>query len=187
MVNPFELVILRLRDLGFFTFLLPFILVAAVLYGLLRKSQIFGPPEKNVAVNAVVAIVVSFMVWAAPVIAGINIEQELAKFFVQSMVATFVLMIGILMAGMVFPANLPENLGKTLGGKYLGMLLLAFIIIGVTILVTSGLTTVFFPEGISNILSEDLVIGIATVIGLLVIVGLVVVFTGQEEKKQSSS
>jgi len=186
MASPFEFVILKLKDLGFFTFMLPFIIFAAVFYGLLRKSQIFGPPEKNVAVNAVVAIAASFMVWASPVIAGINIEQELARFFTQSMLATFVLMVGILVAGMVFPPNLPEFVGKTLGAKYLGVFLVAGIIIAIAILVTSGLTVAFFPQGVFGGISEDMLIGIATIVGLLIVVGGIVWLTGREEKKSSS-
>jgi len=183
MADPFTLVIMKLRDLGFFTFLLPFILVAAILYGLLRKSQIFGPPERNVAVNAVIAIVASFMVWASPVIAGINIEQELARFFAQISVATIVLMVAILMAGMVFQPNLPEQVGKQLGGRFLGVFLVAGILLGITILITSGLTTVFFPEGAFAGIDQDLLIGIATVVSLLVIVGLIVVFVSREGTK----
>jgi hypothetical protein len=183
MTSPFELVILRLKDLGFFTFLLPFILVAAILYGLLRKSQIFGPPERNVAVNAVVAIVASFMVWAAPVIAGINIEQELARFFIQSMVATLVIMMAVLAAGMFFGPDLPKTIQDKLGVKYLGGLLVGGILIGITLLVTSGLTSVFFPEGFGGI-SEDVVISIATILILVIIIAVIVVFVSREEKKK---
>jgi len=183
MANPFELVILKLQALGFYGFLLPFILVAAIIYGLLRKSQLFGPPEKNVSINAVVALVASFMVWASPIIAGISIEEHLAKFFVQSMVATLVLMIAILMAGMVLPTDLPKFIGEKFGTKpsYIGVFIVAGIIIGLTLLVTSGLTGVFFPEGI--VISEDVLVGVGTIIALLIVVGLIVVFTSREGKK----
>ena len=184
MANPFELVILRLSELGFFTFLLPFILVAAILYGLLRKSQIFGPPEKNVAVNAVVAIVASFMVWASPIIAGINIEKELARFFVQSMIATLVLMMAVLAAGMFFGPDLPKTIQDKLGAKYLGGLLVAGILIGLALFVTSGLTSVFFPEGFGEMISEDVIISIATILILVIVIAVIVVFVSREEKKK---
>jgi hypothetical protein len=182
MVSPFEMVILKLRDLGFFTFLLPFMLVAAIIYGLLRKSQIFGPPEKNVAVNAVVAIVASFMVWAAPVIAGINIEQELAKFFVQSMIASLVLMVAVLLLGVFFPPDLPTQIGNKLGGIYLGLIVAVCLLVGGALLVTSGLTSVFFPEGVGEI-PEDLIISIATIFILVLVVGAIVFIVSREEKK----
>ena len=182
-MNPFELVILRLQELGFFSFLLPFILVAAILYGLFRKSQIFGPPEKNVAVNAVVAIVASFLVFAAPVIAGINIEQELAKFFLQSMIAAVVVMISVLVAGMFFGPDLPSRIQEKLGAKYLGAFLIAGIFVGIALLVTSGLTSVFFPEGFMEI-PEDVLISIGTIAVLLIVIGGIVVFVSREEKKK---
>ncbi|MEM5773025.1 MAG: hypothetical protein QXL86_02245 [Candidatus Aenigmatarchaeota archaeon] len=183
MVNPFEFMILRLQQLGFFTFLLPFILMAAILYGLLRKSQIFGPPEKNVAVNAVVAIVASFMVLAAPVIAGINIEQELAKFFLQSMIAVIILMVALLAAGMFFGPDLPSRIQDKLGSKFLGGFLVVGILLGLTLLVTSGLTNIFFPEGLGEI-PEDVVISVATLLILAIVVVVIVVFVSREEKKK---
>ncbi|MEM5836443.1 MAG: hypothetical protein QW058_01635 [Candidatus Aenigmatarchaeota archaeon] len=176
--------VLKLQEYGFFTFLLPFILMAAILYGLLRKSQIFGPPEKNVAVNAVVAIVASFMVLAAPVIAGINIEQQLAKFFLHSMIAVIILVVTLLTIGMFVGPDLPTKLQDKLGSKFLGGLLVVGIVIGLTLLVTSGLTNVFFPEGFGGI-PEDVVISIATIAILLIIIMLIVIFVSREEKKKS--
>ncbi|MEM5829261.1 MAG: hypothetical protein QW040_00565 [Candidatus Aenigmatarchaeota archaeon] len=185
MESPFELMILRLQQLGFFTFILPFIFMSAVLYGLLRKSQIFGPAEKNVVINAVIAMTASFMVLAAPVIAGINIEQQLAKFFIQSMIVVLVLVVAVLAVGMFFGPDLPSKIQEKLGSKYLGGLLIASILIGLTLFVTSGLMNVFFPEGFEGIgISEDVVISIATIVFLIVIVVLIVVFVSREEKKK---
>jgi len=80
MANPFETVILNMRETGMFQFMLPFMLSSAIFYGLLRKSQIFGDPARSVTVNAVVALVASFMIWASPIILGIDIETRLASF-----------------------------------------------------------------------------------------------------------
>ncbi|MEM5766246.1 MAG: hypothetical protein QW423_01255 [Candidatus Aenigmatarchaeota archaeon] len=186
MLNPFEFMILKLQQLGFFTFLLPFILMSAVLYGLLRKSQIFGPPEKNLVINAIIAIVASFMILAAPVITGINIEQQLAKFFLQSMIAVIMLIFAVLIVGVFFGPDLPGKIQEKLGAKYLGGLLVAGILIGLTLIVTSGLTNVFFPEGFNGLInvSEDVVISIATIVVLLIIVGVIVIFVSKEEKKK---
>ena len=98
MASPFEDVILRLADLGFFKFLLPFLLTAAIFYGLLRKSQVFGKPEENVAVNAIVALVAGFMVWAYPIIAGVDIETQFSTFIFQSTLAMFAIIIGVMFA-----------------------------------------------------------------------------------------
>lgn len=182
MANPFELVILKLESLGFFTFLLPFIIAASVFYGLLRKSQIFGPPEKNVAVNAVVSLSAALMIMAAPVIAGIDIKEQFMTFFAQSMIVTVVMTVGILIAGMIFPPDLSSEVGKRLGGKFMGAFLVAAIIVVVALLFTSGLMTVFFPSGELVGLSEDTVVTVLTIFILLVVVGVIVYATSRGEK-----
>jgi hypothetical protein len=183
MANPFEIVIGRLRDIGFFQFLLPFMLSSAVFYGLLRKSQIFGPPEKNIAVNAVVSMMISFMIWAYPVIVGVDITKQLSTFFVEGMIATLVILFGVMVAGIAFP----EGLSKTLSEKWKGGGLLIFLIIGLliggTIFVSSGLTTIFFPTGLGPQIPSDVVLSILV---LLILVGTVlgiVALTGMGEKK----
>ena len=88
MTSPFDTAIQKMAELGLFKFLFPFMLTAAVFYGLLRKSQIFGDSEKNVAVNAIVALVAGFMVWSYPIIAGIDITLQLANFFMEGLVGS---------------------------------------------------------------------------------------------------
>ena len=61
MTTPLEIVLINLEKMGFFAFL-PFILTAAIFYGLLRRSKLFGEPEKNIVVNAVISLVAAFMV-----------------------------------------------------------------------------------------------------------------------------
>ncbi|MEM7819198.1 MAG: hypothetical protein QW403_03615 [Candidatus Aenigmatarchaeota archaeon] len=123
------------------------------------------------------------MVLSAPIIAGINIEQQLAKFFLQSMVASVVVMISVLIAGMFFGPDLPGKIQEKLGARYLGALLVGGIIIGITLLVTSGLTSIFFPEGFVEI-PEDVVISVATIAVLLLVIAGIVIFVSREEKKK---
>lgn len=177
--NPFEIAILKMSELGVFQFVLPFMLSSAIFYGLIRKSQIFGPPEKNVAVNAVVALVASFMVWAAPIIAGINMTQQLVAFFTQGMSATLVILVGLLIASMFFPPNISEQLSKAFGekGRVWGIIIVAAILVGGGVLFSSGLITVFFPEGVQIALSSDIFITVAILL-LLVITVLVIIVPG---------
>jgi hypothetical protein len=171
--SPFETVILKLKDLGMFQFFFPFMLSAAIFYGLLRKSKIFGDPKENTAINAVVALVASLMVWASPIIAGINIETQLAAFFTQAMVASLVVMIGLLIASFILPPNLPDILKGVLAGKYLIGLLVAVILAVFGILISSGLITAFFPQGFGaggiNISDETIL-----TIGILILMGTTV-------------
>ena len=49
-----------LQNMGFFDILLPFLLVFAIVYGILEKTGIFG--EKRHDINAVIALVIGLMV-----------------------------------------------------------------------------------------------------------------------------
>ena len=185
MPDPFSSVILRLKDLGFFNFILPFLVSAAVFYGLLRKSQLFGPSERNVAVNATVAMGISFFIWAFPILQGVNIEQQLSAFFAQSLVAMLVLMVGVMITGMLLPPNLPELLGKKFeaGGAW-SLLIIGGILVGITVLITSGLTSIFFPAGMFAGISQD-VINIVVVLAFLLITMIVFVgWAGKEGGKK---
>lgn len=50
----------QLQGSGFYEFLLPFLLVFAVIFGILQKSRLFGSEQK--AINAVVAIVLGLLI-----------------------------------------------------------------------------------------------------------------------------
>jgi len=179
MASPFETVILRLKDLGMFQFFLPFMLSAAIFYGLLRKSKLFGEGKENVTVNAVVAMVASFMVWASPIITGVSIEVELAKFFTQAMLAMVVILVGLLALTMFVPAGgLGEKLKEFgLGKRFYMAVLVAAILVAVGVLVSSGLIVVFFPSGISvgGGLSNETIITIGILILMVGTVAILVI------------
>jgi len=139
MASPIETVILRLKDLGAFEFLFPFMLTAAIFYGLLRKSKLFGEPERNVVVNATVALVAAFMVWSYPILAGVSIQQQLATFMFQSLVALLIVMVGLMITSFF-----GEKIG--LSEKHLSIAILIMVgLIGIALLFSSGLASVFFP------------------------------------------
>jgi len=176
MASPIETVILNLQGSGFFEFFLPFMLSAAIFYGLLRKSKIFGVPKENTAVNAVVALVAAFMVWAYPIIAGVSYTTHLATFFTQAMLAMLAVLVGLMMITMFVPAGgLAEALkGIGLGKRFYSGLVIVFILIGFGILVSSGLVSVFFPAGvgIGEGISDETIL---TVGMLLLMVGTVAI------------
>lgn len=148
MASPFENVILRLGELGFFKFVLPFLLTAAIFYGLLRKSQVFGKPEDNVAVNAIVALIAGFMVWAYPILAGVDIEAQFSTFIFQSTLAMFAIIMGLLIAGMFFPQDLPAKIDEIVkGGKGLGIVIVAALLIIFGIVFSSGIGSLLLPSG----------------------------------------
>ena len=148
MANAFETVILKMRDMGMFRFLLPFMLTTTIFYGLLRKSRIFGEEFRAITVNAVVSLVAAFMVWSAPIILGVNIETGLSSFFLQGTSATLIVLVGLLMASMFFPPDLATELQKLDSVKKHGVAILVMSILALlAITVSSGLVNVFLPQG----------------------------------------
>jgi hypothetical protein len=176
MANPFDFVILRLNQLGFFQLLL-FVLTSAVFYGLLRKSQLFGEPQKNTVVNGVVSLVAAFMVWSAPTILGIDITTATTTFFVQGVSASLIVMIALMITGMFAPEGLGKVLSENLKGRFLAAVLIFAIIVALGIFFASGISNLFFPAStFSTGLSTDtitiIVIGVLMVISVLVMVGI---------------
>ncbi len=183
MVSPFETVILRLKDIGAFQFLFPFMLTAAIFYGLLRRSQIFGMPERNVAVNAVVALVAAFMVWAYPVLIGVNIEKQLAQFFFSGVVVLLTVMVGLLVTGMF----LKKSLGEVMEEKFKGNMLVSFLLLGgllsIGIVISSGLMNAFFPQTVVGGIPEDILLTIVVVVLLAVtVIGIAGLGAGGEKE-----
>jgi len=190
MANAFETVILKMRDLGMFQFLLPFMLTTTIFYGLLRKSRIFGEEFRAITVNAVVSLVAAFMVWAAPIILGVNIETSLASFFLQGTSATLIILVGLIMVSMFFPPDLAAELkGLNITGKYGSGILIVGVIVAVGVALTSGLAGLFLPAGFQlggagggDLLSADAVSSITMVILLLGTV-LILVWGGGGKKE----
>jgi len=182
MVSPFEIVILNLQKIGAFRFLFPFLLTSAIFYGLLRKSRLFGKPEENVAVNAVVAIVAAFMVWSYPILVGVNVETILSTFFFQGTLAMVIVIIGLLIVGMFVEPG--KTLGEKIGSKtWIGILVFG-LLVAFGLFFTSGVSNFFFPSGVGGIgISEDMITSIVVLIILGAIIVGVVWFTGKEEKK----
>jgi uncharacterized membrane protein YjfL (UPF0719 family) len=158
-------------------------LTAAVFYGLLRRSQIFGKPEENIAVNAVVALVAAFMVWAYPILVGVNIEIMLSTFFFQGTIATLVVVIGLLIVSMFMPKGLGESLSEQFKGKgvWIGVLIFG-LLIGFGVFFSSGAVQIFFPTGVFGGINEDVILSVAVVIGLFAVLAVIVFLTSKEKK-----
>lgn len=182
MVSPFETVINNLNNLGAFQFLFPFMLTAAIFYGLLRRSKLFGDPQSNVAINAIVSIVAAFMVWAYPVIAGVNIQATLSTFFLQATMATLVVIVGIMIGGMFLPEDFASNLGSKIGGKGIIAFVITGLLIAAGIFISSGLVNLLIPGGLSTGgiggLSQDDITTIVILTILVLSVAAIVVVPG---------
>jgi len=143
-------------------------ITSAIFYGILRKSQIFGPSDKNVALNAVISLSAAFMVWAFPVINGVDIQSQLSTFFMQGTVVMLILMVGLMVAGMVFPPDMPTKLWEKLQQTSFPIaIFLVGIAVGIIVFITSGLVSLFLtPEMVATI-PTDILLGIGLVLVMI--------------------
>ncbi len=179
MVSALEVVLLNLKNMGFFAFL-PFLLTAAVFYGLLRRSKLFGEPEKNVTVNAVTAITAAFLVWAYPIISGTSVEeyqQFFSTFFLKGSVATLTILIGLIIFSMFFPEGISTALGEKVKGKFAVGVIILSLLIALGVLLGSGTANLF---GFSTIdIDTELIYSIIFIAAFVGIIGIVVWLTGK--------
>lgn len=186
----FTIVIKKLQEMGAFNFLFPFMLTTAIFYGLLRRSKIFMMTKKEYvtnrdtkekkeyevevgsAVNAVVAVIAGFMVWAYPILTGVNVEKQLSVFFMQGAIVTLIFVIALMILGMFMKPDISEQLHELLfkdGKLGLSAILIIAIGIGVLVFVTSGLMGLITGPVVARIdLSNDTVLTIV-VLGLLIL------------------
>jgi len=201
-VDIFTIVIKKLQEMGAFNFLFPFMLTTAIFYGLLRKSKLFSITRKEHrkdksgkdfemevevggSVNAIIALVAGFMVWAYPILAGINIEQQLSAFFIQGMIVTLVFVVVLMLTGLFLPPDLPKQLQEQfLKGNKVGIILVGAAIVGIIILLTSGLLNLIIGPIFMKIdLANDTILSVV-VLGLLI---LPLIFIFREGKKEDPS
>ena len=193
MADVFTIVIQKLHDMGVFNFLFPFMLTTAIFYGLLRKSKIFSATRKTAegkeievsqSVNAVVALIAGFMVWAYPILQGVDVEAQLSNFFMQGTIVTLIFVISLMILGMFVPPDLPKQLQEQffkdnrLGA---GLILVIALVLGVVIFITSGLVNMIVGPVLPRInlyLSND--IFLTVIVLALLIVPVIFIVRGSE-------
>jgi len=123
------------------------------------------------------------MVWAYPIIAGVDIETQLSTFFAHSIIATLTIAFALMITSMFLPPDIGDQLVKLLGkagGKYGAAIIVLGLLIGTAILVSSGLINVLIPGwtgGAINI-SEDIIISAAVIISLGIVIALLIATSG---------
>ncbi len=124
MSGPFEILVGNLNQLGFFGFLLPFILTFTIFFALCMKSKILGEDKK---IAGVLSLVVAFFVigFGGPAI---------ALFFSTLFSYGIIVIVGILVIAMIV-AVAGGDASKFLGGNNVVLGLLA--LVGVLIFVFS--------------------------------------------------
>ena len=130
------------KDIGIFEFYLPFVIMFAILYGLLSKSKIFGNAEKDRkvrAINLVISLAASAFVMAyTPV--GITLTTFFANLFTHALIAIVTMVVLLMMVALVLGLGGKELKLET-GVKFI-VLVLIILVIG--IFISSG-GLAFFP------------------------------------------
>jgi hypothetical protein len=138
MQSPFEILVQRLIDLGFYDFLFPFLITSALFYALLKKSKVISDSP---VVNATLALSVAFLILGFPYLAGISLATPLSSFFTHTTIWILIFCVGILIAGMFYP-----DLGRFLTEYFIerkSRFFYVLLVIGILTFVTSGLYTAF--------------------------------------------
>ena len=170
-VNPLENAVVLLQDFGFFTVILPFVLLYALVFGLLTKIKLFGGDDSAKTVNQIIALAVgAFFITstdAVNYIAGIIPQAG----FLLVVVLLIMMVLGLL--GMKNPIDNPPFGEKVTLGKnlfYLTIVLVFLLVIdlgvpsGIPIIrplseFLVGATASSSGEGFETILSLALVLG----------------------------
>ena len=170
MVDVFTTLITNLNDLGFYDFVLPFLFVFAVVYGLLAKAGLFG--GANSRVSALIGLVVAFFAVG-------YYGPPMAAFFGSIFGGATIFLAGILVIVLLFAMagfHMPEALGA-LGGRWgLGIGALLVIVIGIILFMTATGTV------ISGIALDDGAIAAIFVVVIIIVAMMFVVGEKKEPK-----
>ncbi|MBN88042.1 hypothetical protein CMO95_00365 [Candidatus Woesearchaeota archaeon] len=92
-VNPLENAVVLLQDFGFFSVILPFVLVYALIYGLLNTVGIFGSEDDAKTVNQIIALSVgAFVITSTDAVNNImGIIPQAGFFLVVSLMLLMIL------------------------------------------------------------------------------------------------
>jgi len=177
MSDVFSQLILTLHQLGFFKFLIPYILTLAIFYGLLRKSKIFGDPEKNVAINATIAASAAFLVSAAPIIAGIDITSYLSGFLIYVMFVIFAMIVIWFIPHIFFPTLKDYNIQLN------RRVILIVFFLSLAIFIIIGLFVFNVTSSVSFSANDEFYATVA-LLGFIFVFSLLIYFTMKPPKKQ---
>ncbi len=168
MVNPFQIIAERLASLGVFSFFLPWIITAAVMWGLLKRSKMFDQ-----TINAILSIAVSFFLWGYLARTAFDIGAPLGAFITQGFVLILVFVFGLVGASMFYP-KFSDTLAEVFKGSWVIWMFIG-LFFGV-LFFTSGLYTVLFPTGPGTGVQADvqsmIIMLVALIIGILILVGV---------------
>lgn len=135
-MDPFSLLVSNLQQLGFYGFILPFIFVFAVVFGLLLKHKVIG---ENKNIIGVVSIVVAFFVTGY---GAVPLGQVLSNLFG----ALAVVLAGVLVVILI--ANMAGFELKAFTDRK--SVLAVLVVVGILLFVVSGALAIFNIKSIAT-------------------------------------
>jgi hypothetical protein len=170
MADPFTILIQNLNSLGFYNFLLPWLFVFAVVYGLLAKASLFG--GQNSRVSALLGIIIAFFVASF-------YGPTIATFFTGLFGgATYVL--AFILIAVLFIAMSGFSISDLTGAaekKKRWPVLLFLVVLAIIVFMTATGTV------ISGIALNESAIAAVFIVAVLLLAVWFVVGKGEEEKK----
>jgi len=136
MAGPFEIVAQKLGEMGFYNFLLPWLVTSALLWGLLKRSNFFG--ENSIVINSVLSISVSFFIWGFIIFTGSDVGTSLSTFFTQMIFVGLAFLLIVLLGSLLVP-DFTEQLKKVLPTT---SVLWIVVVIGVIMLLGAGMINI---------------------------------------------
>jgi hypothetical protein len=170
MADIFTILITNLNELGFYNFVLPFLFVFAVVYGLLAKAGMFG--GANTRISALLGLIVAFFAvgYYGPPMAGFF--SSLFGSATIFLAAILVIVLFLAMAGFRTPDILTAVVGR--GGSIVAILIL--VVVGIILFMTATGTV------ITGIALEEGAIAAIFVVVVIIIAMLFVVGEKKEAK-----
>ena len=139
-----------LQRVGFFDFILPFVLFFSIFFGILDKSKIFGDRKD---INSLIAFVIAFITAAA------SWAVKLVSSFLPYVGIIAIILLGaLLLAGMVTP-----NLEEALRSKYVKWGAGIFIVIAIGY----ALVSVLFPGAGVSLSPADIAFLVLASLGII--------------------
>lgn len=163
MADPFTILIQNLNELGFYDFVLPFLFVFAIVYGLLAKLGLFG--GANNRVSALIGLVAAFFAVG-------YYGPPMAAFFTSLFGGATIVLAGILIV-VLFAAMTGVPLSGLMGvheKKGLAIALLVLVVLGVIVFMTATGTIVTGVELNEQAIAAIFIV-IVIVIAMLFVVG----------------
>ena len=124
LMNSFSVsyVLNQWASMGVFAYVLPFLLVFALVYGILTKSKIFG--EDNKAVNAIISLAFGLLS-----LVGDFVPNFFQTIIPMAGVALSVLLVAIILLGLFYDGSGGNNISKAIMWSLFVIGAIAFIII----------------------------------------------------------